>query len=376
MTIQTATKIYNIYSGGRNPDIGSKSARTQRRYKSLLANQTSLTDHFGFVRTAAPAQRIPTPASSSSSEPIPVKIKRATPPPSTIPHSTHYRLPSVPTRQESPDTGPLEFLDVEIRQESVTPPPPGFIDSDSDSGAYFACTANDATPPPDSLVNSTANSPGVNMVELKNLGDDLGRKRRASVSVAELEEGTRESEQSEASDDEGREGVEDWEDEMEEVMAAVGVVRGWFHLRELVKDKLVKQAKTLPAAHVNRLMIVRNFCTLRLKGYGWIEASNLIAEQWDESKGSNLHFARRVRALVCHYRVYEQFQIETRGGFKNCRSLLKDESVRSTARAWLTAQPSGQITPEKFCAGLTTKFFHLSVCPLRSRSASAQRGDG
>lgn len=51
----------------------------------------------------------------------------------------------------------------------------------------------------------------------------------------------------------------------------------------------------------------------------------------------------------------EQLPIEKRGGYKNARSILKEESVRTAARAWLTSQKVGSITPAKFCNGLNTE---------------------
>ena len=99
-------------------------------------------------------------------------------------------------------------------------------------------------------------------------------------------------------------------------------------------------------------MILRNFANLRLKGYGQIEASFEIAQQWHEQDSSNSHFAWRVRALAHHYQIFEQLPKEHRGGYKNARLLLKDEIVRTAARTWLTEQPIGSIMPNNFMHGL------------------------
>ena len=59
-------------------------------------------------------------------------------------------------------------------------------------------------------------------------------------------------------------------------------------------------------------MILRNFANLCLKGYGRIEASFEIAQQWHEKDSSNIHFARHIRALARHYQIFEQLPKERR----------------------------------------------------------------
>ncbi|KAI6016545.1 hypothetical protein EDC04DRAFT_2903126 [Pisolithus marmoratus] len=58
------------------------------------------------------------------------------------------------------------------------------------------------------------------------------------------------------------------------------------------EDELVEQehdgvegAKTLPLSHINQLLLIHNFATLRLQGIGQIKASLEIAHQWDEGEG-------------------------------------------------------------------------------------------
>ena len=70
-------------------------------------------------------------------------------------------------------------------------------------------------------------------------------------------------------------------------------VRGWDVLRDQIKADLKKNGPTLPLSKVNQLLILRNFATLRLKGYRIIPASMEIARQWHEKEGH--HFARKVR---------------------------------------------------------------------------------
>ena len=102
-----------------------------------------------------------------------------------------------------------------------------------------------------------------------------------------------------------------------------------------------KGGDTLPISQVNQLLILHNFATLRLKGYGKMEASLEIARQWHEGEG--MHYARKVRALARHYQVFEQLPIEKRGGEKMSCSTLLDERVKTAARSWLTSQPVGQV---------------------------------
>jgi hypothetical protein len=110
----------------------------------------------------------------------------------------------------------------------------------------------------------------------------------------------------------------------------------------------------MPLPQINKLMILRNFATLRIKGYGCMEASLQIAEQWYDKKHNGSHFAHRIRALARYYQVFEQLPKDNRGGLKNAHTLLADETVQIAARSWLTEQPVGSITPQKFQHGLNT----------------------
>jgi len=78
-------------------------------------------------------------------------------------------------------------------------------------------------------------------------------------------------------------------------------------------------------------MILRNFANLHLKGDGRIAVSFKIAQQWHEKDDSNSHFAQCIRALAGHYQIFEQLPKECHGGYKNARSLLKDEIVRTAS---------------------------------------------
>jgi hypothetical protein len=100
-------------------------------------------------------------------------------------------------------------------------------------------------------------------------------------------------------------------------------IRGWEELREQIKSDLEeahKRHETL--THMNKLLILRNFAMLRIKGTGRIDASKEIARQWHE--GTGVHFARQIRFLTQHYQLFEQVTEEKRGSGGG-RSLLKDE---------------------------------------------------
>ncbi|KAJ3980172.1 hypothetical protein F5890DRAFT_1557948 [Lentinula detonsa] len=147
--------------------------------------------------------------------------------------------------------------------------------------------------------------------------------------------------------------AESWEDELDERarLPEKVEVRGWEDLREEVKKELKKSnKKSLPLSKINQLLIIRNFCTLSLKGFSQIDASRQIALQWHEKEG--VHFARRVRQLIRHYQVFEQLPTENQGGMCTSRTLLSDENVRNAARAWLVAQKVGNVNPKQFQSAL------------------------
>ncbi|KAI6113506.1 hypothetical protein EV401DRAFT_1890177 [Pisolithus croceorrhizus] len=133
-------------------------------------------------------------------------------------------------------------------------------------------------------------------------------------------------------------GMEDaWEEELEEQEHGGVEVWGWDELWNQIKEDLAKGAKTLPLWHINQLLLICNFATLWLQGIRQIKASLEIAHQWDEGE---------VRALSCHYQIFEQLPTEKRGGQMNALSPLKDERIQLVACHWLTSQAAGQITPK------------------------------
>ena len=82
-------------------------------------------------------------------------------------------------------------------------------------------------------------------------------------------------------------GSECEEDEIDNVTEASGCrseakddVRGWCELREQIKADLdVARRRCEPLTHLNQLLILRNFATLRMRGVRCIAVSEQIAMQ-------------------------------------------------------------------------------------------------
>ncbi|KAL4069280.1 hypothetical protein J3A83DRAFT_4189127 [Scleroderma citrinum] len=70
-----------------------------------------------------------------------------------------------------------------------------------------------------------------------------------------------------------------WEDKLEEQDCDGVEVCSWEELQKQIKNNLEKGAKTSPLSHINQLMLIWNFATLQLKGFGQIKASLKIAQQ-------------------------------------------------------------------------------------------------
>ena len=133
---------------------------------------------------------------------------------------------------------------------------------------------------------------------------------------------------------------EDWEPEgeVDDMMQVVDKIRGGEELRCQITADLKANNQSLPLSKVNQLLILRNFATLRLKGFNKIAASEHIAQEWHDGEGR--YFARQVRCLARHYQVFEQLPEGRKGGTKKARTLLLDEAVESAARDWLTSHIS------------------------------------
>jgi hypothetical protein len=59
---------------------------------------------------------------------------------------------------------------------------------------------------------------------------------------------------------------------------------------------------------INQLMILQNFVTLRIKGFGHMATCKEIALQWHDGKGT--HFARQIWMLTRHYQQFEQLPVK------------------------------------------------------------------
>jgi hypothetical protein len=228
----------------KGPDIGSKSKCTRCRYCKLLHGQTTLN---GFVI-----------------------------------HKEHVNHSSKQV---------INLDDIQIHQESITPPPLSF-----------------EGPAP--------------LSEKQGQSSDLGE-------IQDQDNACDEAEDRHAMDvDE----PESWVDVITEMVQPRTDIRGWDVLREQIKSDLTKRHLQMSLKDINQLMILRNFATLKLKGWNWISASREIAAQWHEKKiGSSEYFAHQICALAHHYQMFEQLPIEIRGGSRNAHSLLKDETVRVAA---------------------------------------------
>ncbi|KAG2157546.1 hypothetical protein DEU56DRAFT_750616 [Suillus clintonianus] len=127
-----------------------------------------------------------------------------------------------------------------------------------------------------------------------------------STMVAALASSNDEPEPTEIMDsDESTKEVEDVDNETwkDELMLSVGgdIMRfhDWSEMHENIKSDLKKNSNSLLLAQINKLTILSNFATLYIKGCSRIQASVEIARQWHE--GKEIHFARKVQALVRHY---------------------------------------------------------------------------
>ena len=323
--------------------MGSKAERTRRRYKDLLKGQQTL-ENLGFMRANPQIRSSATTNMVKSPEEIPhpkIEVDEDNLSIGTSPSDFVLEPPDddIQVRQETPDSPVLQF-DVQIRQESFTPPPLHFYGSRSPS---VHIREESVTPPPLHFDHPTQKRKASGDLGSDNLEDEGRNRKEGDEEQQHIQEAIHEA---------GPESAEAWEEELDETLTPNAKIQDWGTLRMQTKADLKKKHKSLPLSQINQLMILRNFANLRLKGYGQIEASFEIAQQWHEQDSSNSHFARRVRALARHYQIFEQLPKEHCGGYKNARSLLKDEIVRTAARTWLTEQPIGSITPNNFMHGL------------------------
>ncbi|KAJ7595375.1 hypothetical protein C8J56DRAFT_1115182 [Mycena floridula] len=210
----------------------------------------------------------------------------------------------------APSAKKSRTADLTITPEPQSLPPLSFIPSMSINEEEVDSDTGDR----DTVIPSASTSPGPDLHDT----DDSDNVPAAPVNK-----------------DDGHE-EEEWELEAEVlnlIPATVSDIKPWDELRKQIKADLKKQLKSLPLSKVNQLMILRNFATLHLKGYGRMAASVEIARQWHEAR---------------HYQLYEQLPIVRHGRERKTRSLLLDETMKTAACGWLMSQKVGSITPQKF----------------------------
>ena len=99
-------------------------------------------------------------------------------------------------------------------------------------------------------------------------------------------------------------GSDNEEDDINNMVEAIGSqpkakkeICMWEELQEQIKSDLEeahKRHETL--THMNKLLILRNFAMLRIKGTGRIDISREIARQWH--KGTGIHFTHQIWFLA------------------------------------------------------------------------------
>lgn len=267
----------------KGPDVMSKSARTLRRYKKSWQTQTTL-DNFRFT-------------SSGSSSRV------ASPAPSRMPSRT--RSPSV------------EIVDMDIPASSTLLSQPESL----------IPRRRHASASPEQSSGSEAEM------------DPVDSRETAEILALE-EEIEAEVENMVVPDDD----LEAWEEELDENIAGPkGTKRPWPDLREKIQMDIKKGRKTLPLSHLNALMVLLNFSTLIIKGYGRIEASRQVATSWHKKEG--VWFTRRIRDWARHYEIFETLPAERRGGKRVQRSFLHRDEIRTAVLSFLRSLPSGKVTP-------------------------------
>ena len=156
----------------------------------------------------------------------------------------------------------------------------------------------------------------------------------------------------------------DEEAEEAEQVRAREEIRGWPELQEQIKEdqKMAQKQKASPT-RINQLMILRNFATLRIKGFGRMATSQEIARQWHEGKG--VHFSHQIRILARHYQRFEQLPVEKRGG-EGGQSLINDEQLQKAALTYLSSVPTGEVTPKEFHRTLNKRILPVLGYMLRA----------
>lgn len=133
-------------------------------------------------------------------------------------------------------------------------------------------------------------------------------------------------------DNDDHENAKDVEVNLDECFqGSQSTIRDWATIWADIKAHLKKNSKSLLLPQLNQYLILCNFTTLLLNGFGHIEASLCITDQWHEGPGK--WFAHQVHALAWHYQTFKIFLEEKHGSYAtSAHSWINDESVEKHAQ--------------------------------------------
>ncbi|KJA19534.1 hypothetical protein HYPSUDRAFT_204573 [Hypholoma sublateritium FD-334 SS-4] len=297
----------------KGPAVMSKSDRTQRRYAKDYKNQTRI-DQF--------MERRPSGAASSSQIP---QVRRV----------SDRSLSSSESTNSVKEIYTLSDSDLSDGDTAAAP-----ASTRASESRDHSREVSDGTPGPSNQAGLTDEVDG-----------DLELEHGQPHDVPDLE--------TTAAD------RETWEEELEQDIASQPVeIKDWETLRAQIKSDLKKNSRNLPLSHINKLIIIINFATLRIKGRSRIDASLEIAAQWHERDG--IWFSRQIRALARHYQIFEQLPAENRGGVRSARTLLQDERVKKRVLDYLQSLPTGKVTPKRLQEAVNSEILpDLGITPKK-----------
>ncbi|KAF9550186.1 hypothetical protein CPC08DRAFT_768942 [Agrocybe pediades] len=288
----------------KGPNVMSKSSRTQRRYRKQFQSQTGL-ESFGFSKLSAPPNSLASQGSHPSTESLVPDHPTTSNNNVTVPLSLTI-VPNASVTLRSRSHRPKSFISSHLLSNTPTTPHThihlGLEPRDDSASSHpftHELTRVHLISPPQQETSEVDASP---IVEEERVEDASSTANTSSTVLSSLQQDTGASEVGTLMVEEesvarysmegpiGEYMAEDFEDDIDEAIAGPEV-RKWTILRDQIKADLKnKTAKTLSLSQINKLLIICNFATLRIKGFGKIAASKRIADQWHEGKGT--HFAR------------------------------------------------------------------------------------
>lgn len=382
----------------KGPDVMSKSARTQRRHRAAWVGQTRLDQFIKRNTTGTNANTTGTNANTTGTDTnttgtytdtmgtnMNTNMMEMDSNTNTTETTTNMTATLVRTNDAAPEGQEVIHLDsseseddrslratlpVIQRRKPLARRASGSPEFSSDHGDLPPGSnlgSDDGRSP--SCDNSVAISAAISDTEafsaMNAAGDESGDDDTEEIQQIEKE--------IEAMVDLGEADGEAWEDEIDEnTMNPQMELCPWDVLRAKIKDEVKKKQKILSISHLNQLMILANFATLRLKGLSRMAASAEIAHQWHE--GNGIWFARRVRNLARHYQIFEQLPKERCGGLRMGRSWLHDEAVRSHVQQFLRSVPTGKVTSNALAKHVNGVIFpELGITPAKPVSIRTSR---